>query len=157
MPLPGVCGCSTSSSAGDVGLLLIRRSGSLSTAQPVGVSGLRFSGESSLHTGLSDSTSRSGSAAIRINNKEIFLNHIFNNAINISMIIHCYFTYSVLFAITFCTVSHCSKENDFRVKYLTGIYWIVVKCAANFHSPYGKNSALAQQAGQCFCLFNVTS
>lgn len=40
MPLPGVSGLSTSST-GDVGLLFIRMSGSLSTRQPVGVRGLR--------------------------------------------------------------------------------------------------------------------
>ncbi|TNN86482.1 hypothetical protein EYF80_003252 [Liparis tanakae] len=60
IPFPGVCGRSASS-AGDVGLLLIRRSGSLSRRQPVGVTGLRFSmfpNDSSVQSGLSISTSR---------------------------------------------------------------------------------------------------
>lgn len=71
IPLPGVCGRSTSSTAGDVGLLLIRRSGSLSSKQPVGVRGLRLSmcSDSSVHSGLSISTSMCGSAATQRNNK----------------------------------------------------------------------------------------
>lgn len=63
MPLPGVCGRSTSST-GDAGLLLIRMSGSLSAKQPVGVRGLRFCmfcGDSFNHSGLSITTRRSDS------------------------------------------------------------------------------------------------
>lgn len=65
IPLPGVCGRSISSTVGDVGLLLISRSGSLSTKQPVGVRGLKFSTlwrDSTVHSGLSISTSRCDSA-----------------------------------------------------------------------------------------------
>lgn len=73
IPLPGVCGRSTSSTAGDVGLLLIRRSGSLSTKQPVGVRGLRFSivsSDSTVHSGISISTSWCGSTAAQIHKKK---------------------------------------------------------------------------------------
>lgn len=71
IPLPGVCGLSTSSTAGDVGLLFIKRSGSLSTKQPVGVRGLRFSmfcGDSLVHSGLSITTSSSGATVTQIIN-----------------------------------------------------------------------------------------
>ena len=66
IPLPGVGGRSTSSTPGDVGLLFVRMSGSLSTKQPVGVGGLRlstFSKTSDVHLGLPISTSSSGSSA----------------------------------------------------------------------------------------------
>lgn len=70
IPLPGVGGRSSSSAAGDDGLLFKRMSGSLSTKRPVGVGGLRlfmFSGDSTVQSGLSISISRHGSTAIQIN------------------------------------------------------------------------------------------
>lgn len=70
IPLPGVGGRSSSSTAGDDGLLFKSTSGSLSTRKPVGVGGLRFfrfSGDSTVYSGISISTSRPGSTAIHIN------------------------------------------------------------------------------------------
>lgn len=64
-PLPGVCGRSISSAAGDVGLVRISRSGSPSPKEPVGVRGLRcsaMSGDSTVHSGLCTSKSKCGSA-----------------------------------------------------------------------------------------------
>lgn len=85
IPLPGVCGRSISSTVGDVGLLLISRSGSLSTKQPVGVRGLKFSmlsRDSTVHSGLSSSISRCSSAHKMQENITNHHHHIYTTPIN---------------------------------------------------------------------------